>query len=255
MCGGGQLDITHTINNLNGELSLECPISNASSSCNLKTETIKALLGPNGFTLTNCHFGECIQQSVVEMKRKLLYHQEDNSLSTGLIIGIVIIIAVIAALLALVLFGFWQQHQARHPRHPSLPLGSEGAARLVWQDLRYVLEPKGSSSAVYRRLRSTVGPKSRSKSFHLRMPSVASTGNHPLPDEKGEAVRSPSLSIDTQTPIPLLSTHQDCNRHQPKVILRGLSGAVEPGTMMAILGPSGAGKRYALFCYLVPYHS
>ncbi|EGG11574.1 uncharacterized protein MELLADRAFT_74086 [Melampsora larici-populina 98AG31] len=242
MCGGGPLDITHTINDLTGELTLECPISNTSSSCSLKTETIKALLGPNGFTLTNCHFGECIQQSVVDMKRKLLYHLEDNSLSTGLIVGIVIILAVIAALLALVLFGFWQQRQARHPQHPSSPLASGGAARLVWQDLRYVLEPKGSSSALYHRLRSTVGPKSRSKSHHLRMPSIASTANHPVLDEKGGAVRSPSFSIDTQIPVPSLSTHQDCNRHQHKVILRGLSGAVEPGTMMAILGPSGAGK-------------
>ncbi|KAH9824442.1 hypothetical protein DFH28DRAFT_1163115 [Melampsora americana] len=242
VCGGGELDITHTINNLNGELSLECPISNTSSSCNLKTETIKALLGPKGFTLTNCEFGECIQQSVVEMKRKLLYHLEDKSLSTGLIIGIVIIIAVIAALLALVLFGFWQQHRARHPRHPSLPPGSEGAARLDWQDLRYVLEPKGSSSAVCHRLWSTVGPKSRSKSLHLRTVSVASSANHPLPDEKGKAAGSPSFSVDSQIPVPILSTHQDCSRHSPKIILRGLSGTVEPGTMMAILGPSGAGK-------------
>lgn len=242
VCGGGALDLTHTINSLTGELSLECPVSNTSSSCNLKTETIKAILGPNGFTLTNCEFGECIQSSVVEMKRKLLYHQEDNSLSTGLIIGIVIILLVIVALLALVLFGFWQQRCARHPRHPSSLLGSEGAARLVWEDLRYVLEPKGSSSAVYRRLRSTIGPKGGSKSSHLRMPSVASTVNHPLPDEKRESVRSPSFSVDTQIPVPLLSTHQDSNSHQSKVILRGLSGTVEPGTMMAILGPSGAGK-------------
>ncbi|KAG0148836.1 hypothetical protein CROQUDRAFT_379944 [Cronartium quercuum f. sp. fusiforme G11] len=222
-CGGGAMDLTGAINGMKGEANFECGISNATSTttCSLKTDVVKALFGPNGFVLPNCEFGECISRSVADMKRKLLYHQETNSLSTGQIIGLVVILAILFGLIALVIFGLWQQRQARHPSRPSSSLPPAGAARVVWNDLRYVLNAKGSRS-LYQRARLSSGTSS---------------------DEKVLAKESSEPAHDGDSPVTSLSPHSpNYDRLQPKQILRGLSGSVEPGAMMAILGPSGAGK-------------
>ncbi|KAG0147174.1 hypothetical protein CROQUDRAFT_43249 [Cronartium quercuum f. sp. fusiforme G11] len=239
LCGGGTgINFKAAIDNFKGYLKLECPLANTTSmTCKLKNEAILQVFGPDGLEIPNCLFGECIQKSLADTKRQLLYNQvsDEDRLSTGVALGIGFVSLIILALLSLVLFGFYQQHQARHPRQPSSNLDSNGAARLVWKDLRYVLSSKGSRS-VYRRLRSFPHRKAgMSESYSLQLP-VNSVSSHPHPH--ADVKLSGHVGLDS--PVPILPAQYD--HHQPKQILRGLSGSVEPGTMMAILGPSGAGK-------------
>lgn len=243
VCGGGTLDLSNAINNINGDFTFECSTDNASDTCNLKTDVIKSIFGPKGFALSSCQFGECVQKSVADMKRQALLRMKSNQLGAGVIAGICVVLVVITALLALIVFGCWQQRRARNPPHPSCAPGSEGAACLTWRDLRYTLPTKRSTFAAYHRLPSP--PPVESGPSDLRRSSLAS---NPLDipsisDEKRSAyfLSGASSSVHLRpTPSPPLN---DKNRHQPKQILRGLSGTVTPGTMMAILGPSGAGKR------------
>ncbi|KAG0148835.1 hypothetical protein CROQUDRAFT_379935 [Cronartium quercuum f. sp. fusiforme G11] len=236
LCGGGTgISFTDSVNNFKGEMSIECqPNNTTSGNCNFKTQEFQKLFGPNGLALVNCVFGECIQKSIADSRRQLLYDQQvqGDRLSTGLSLGLAFIGMIILALIALVLFGMYQQHQARHPLHASSSLGPAGAACLVWNNLRYVLIPK-SSCSIYRRLWSP------SKVTHMQARDVlVSVHDRATPDAKS----SDPVSIDDlpMTVFSFQSSKYD-GRH-PKQILRGLSGAVEPGTMMAILGPSGAGK-------------
>lgn len=245
VCGSGTLDLSNAINNIHGDFTFECSLENSSDTCNFKTDVIKAIFGPKGFALTKCQFGECIQTSVADMKRQALLQAKPKELGVGLIVGLCVVLGIITSLLALIGVGCWKQRQARNPRHPSCAPGSEGAACLTWHDLRYTLPLKRSAFAPCHGLASPPPPIIDLGVSNVRRSSV--TSNHlddpAISDEKRSKSFLPSTpTVLTFRRTPPCSSPGKKNR-QPKQILCGLSGTVAPGTMMAILGPSGAGKR------------
>lgn len=221
-CGGGFLDLSSTINGLSGGLSIDCDVGNSTSSssgskCYFKQSLLQNLFGPDGLALSSCNFGECVQQSVVNTKKaQLTGESESHPLSGGVIAGLAVLGGIIFVLLVLLLLGCLQQRKARRGGGAFGAAGQwKGGAGVVWTDIRYVLLPRNRTLAFVEDM--TEGMKKEK----------AGTPTNEM--EKGHESR-------------ILPTFKS-EATSRKVLLDGLSGRVEPGTMMAILGPSGAGKR------------
>lgn len=216
MCGNGQLDLSPVINNLNGTLTMPCDYVDpnnitATSHCAFRGELLNNFLGQQGLPLENCQFGSCITQSDLDnfyANGSGQGHGEDSgsSLSDAVIAGLVILGVAIAAILGLLLFGFWQQRKARR-----LPKGTgQGPLGLQWQHLNYTVPV------------STGLLRPHHKKHDGRLAQVVS-----LPGMEDGVPRSDSPSLDS--------------RHALAVV-QNSSGHIQPGCMVAVLGPSGAGK-------------
>ncbi|KAK7035840.1 Abc transporter [Favolaschia claudopus] len=165
-CGAGISDLTATINSLTNTLGIEC--DNNSTTCFFKQDTLNAVFGSGGLSLSGCTFGECVAQRVIDT-------------ACGVIGGLAAVGALLLIAFAFLVFGLIRQRSARHAK-PSLADGSRTA--IEWSCINYVVPAPGG--------RSLFG--------------------------RGQGANS------------------------DKVVLNAVSGRVGPGQMMAVLGPSGAGK-------------
>jgi ABC-type multidrug transport system fused ATPase/permease subunit len=141
-----------------------------------------------------------------------------NQLSAGVIAGLAVV-GVVALLIALLIaWGCVIQRRARN----SGAAGEKVERRRVgveWRGVGYVADPAANRASLLRFL--TSGRKARAE--------LGSTSVIELRDvENGEK------------PLPIAPSGPYSSK--PKQILSGLSGQVRPGQMLAILGPSGAGK-------------
>ncbi|KZT59752.1 hypothetical protein CALCODRAFT_515854 [Calocera cornea HHB12733] len=209
------LNLTSTIDTLSGTLEISCDAVNASSStgtaCAFKQSVLEQLFGAGGLSMQNCVFGECVRQGVIDdalgnTNSTAASSSSSAGLSGGVIAGLAVVGAFVLAALLLLAWGLWDQHRARSGASGL----SEAAAALEKPPGGIGLEWHDLSYAVS--LRSGLGTLLRGRS-------------KPLYPEDGAA--SAAEELDSQG---------------AKLILRGVSGRVAPGTMVAILGPSGAGK-------------
>ncbi|GAA95173.1 uncharacterized protein L969DRAFT_53338 [Mixia osmundae IAM 14324] len=130
--GGGPLDLTATINGLSGPLGVDCD-NTGSGTCYFKQAVLQSLFGQNGLGLSNCQFGECVRQNVIDTYTASI-EPTDSSLSGGVIAGLAVLGAVIASLMILLLVGLRKQAKARRIPYidePTRPVG------LSWQNLTY----------------------------------------------------------------------------------------------------------------------
>ncbi|KAI9452949.1 hypothetical protein BJY52DRAFT_1291187 [Lactarius psammicola] len=193
-CGGGRLNLTNTIDGLNGELTIACdPLSTSgTASCSFQQSLLQSVFGTSGLSLTGCNFGECVRQGVIDTTSSTSSDGSGNgnSLSGGVIGGL----AAIGALIALALFGlfigWWTRRKQRRLDAANFGEGKggrHGGFAVEWSDVSYVM-PQGGGSGSSLRLGGT-------------------------------------KTVDGD-----------------KIILDVISGRVEPGQLLGILGPSGAGK-------------
>jgi hypothetical protein len=191
-CGSGSLNLTDTINELSGNLTVACepPAANGTASCAFQQALLQTVFGAAGLSLSDCTFGECVRQGVIDAGAGTSASGgggEGGGLSGGVIAGL----AVVGAMVALALFGFllgwWSQRKQRRrgAGYFGEGKGQHGGFAIEWSDVTYVV------------------PGAHSRKSWLRS----------------------RVSKD----------HGDA-----KVILDGISGRVEPGQLLAILGPSGA---------------
>ncbi|KAH9170850.1 hypothetical protein EDB89DRAFT_1976311 [Lactarius sanguifluus] len=189
--GGGRLNLTNTIDSLNGELTLACDplFANGTASCSFQQNVLKNVFGTTGLSLTGCNFGECVRQGVIDTSSTSIDASSNgNSLSGGVIGGL----AAVGALIALALFGlfigWWTRRKQRRlgAAYIGEGKGRHGGFAVEWSDVSYVVPQAGGSRS-----------------------SVRLGGSKSSDD---------------------------------KAILEGISGRVEPGQLLGILGPSGAGK-------------
>ena len=181
-CGGvPSINLTATINKLNGPLTIAC---DGNSTCSFGQSILKALFGSNGLALSSCIFGECVRQDIIDGPSNSTTPtsaNKNNGLNGGVIAGLAVVGGLIGITLLLFLWGWLSQRKAR--KVASGPL-KRGGYPVEWNNITYVI-PSGRAG-------------------HRLV-----WGN----------------SRNGQT--------------DDKVILDNISGLVNPGQMMAILGPSG----------------
>ncbi|KAJ1018106.1 hypothetical protein NDA16_004973 [Ustilago loliicola] len=215
MCGRGQLDLSSVINNLNGTLSMPCDYvdpknATATSRCAFRGELLNNFLGQEGLPLESCQFGSCITQSELDTFYANGSGEGDSqhsgsSLSNAVIAGLVILGVAVAAIAALLFLGFWAQRKARR-----LPKATgRGPLGLQWEQLNYTVPLK--SGLRKRRAKAERGQLAEIVPSSHFNDSLAHLNSHPS------------------------------SKHDLSVVCNS-SGRIEPGCMVAVLGPSGAGK-------------
>jgi hypothetical protein len=169
------------------------------------------IFGAAGLQLTNCLFGECVRQSVIDYTsggtNSTNTGGSGSSLSGGVIAGIAVVGALLLAAFVLLLIGWGLQRRARKGGAGTVGgrLDNEGktapAVGLRWTNISLQVPSRPSTWASLF--------EKQGKSSHFSVP--------------GGAARESALQ-------------------GYKTILSGVSGHVAAGEMLAILGPSGAGK-------------
>ncbi len=183
--------LTSTINGLSGELTISCdPLAaNGTASCSFRQNVLQSVFGSSGLLLSNCAFGECVRQGVIDSRSDTSRSNGGGggSLSGGVIAGL----AVVGTFIALALLGFFigwliQRKQRRQGAgYLADGKGQHGGFAVEWSAVTYVVPRSYGSKGWLRRGGS-----------------------------RGSA--------------------------DDKIILDGISGRVEPGQLLGVLGPSGA---------------
>ncbi|CAE7207667.1 unnamed protein product [Rhizoctonia solani] len=220
-CGAQRsTDLSSTLNSLSGALTVSCTASTAT--CAFKQSLLQALFGSGGLGLSNCVFGECVRQSVIDSALGItptVVNSEGESLSGGVIAGLAVIGVIVLGVALLLAWGCVLQRRARARRNEK-QVAAGRRVGVQWKDVRYVVHPSGSGSLF------PIGGLRR-----RNVVPVGSTSVVELSDLEGTAGEKPLPNL----PSP-------AGKIKSKTILSGLSGSVRPGQMLAILGPSGAGK-------------
>lgn len=191
-CGSGNLNLTAVINGLDGELTIGCdPLAaNGTASCSFKQSVLQSVFGSSGLSLSDCTFGECVQQGVIDANAgtsSSTGSDGSTSLSGGVIAGLAVVGAFIVLALLGFLVGWWSQRKQRRggAGYFGEGKGQHGGFAVEWTDVTYVV------------------PRTHGTKVRLRIGGAKGSDDD-------------------------------------KVILDGISGRVEPGQLLGILGPSGA---------------
>ncbi|KAH9992457.1 hypothetical protein BJV77DRAFT_1060460 [Russula vinacea] len=192
-CGGGSLNLTDTINSLDGNLTISCdPLSaSGTASCSFQQSVLQSLFGSSGLSLSGCTFGECVRQGVIDSQGSTSSSSGGggDSLGGGVIAGLAVVGVFIALALLGFLIGWWSRKKQRRlgASYFADGKGQHGGFAVQWSGVSYFV------------------PRAYGSKGWLR-----SRGSRVSGDDK--------------------------------IILDGISGRVEPGQLLGILGPSGAGK-------------
>lgn len=150
-CGGSpSLDLTKTINTLTGDLSISCLIG--TNTCFFQQSILQTLFGSSGLSLTGCNFGECVDQSTINLLANRISPEDSSKggtkLSIGVIIGLSVLGVVVLILLSLLIWACLNQRKARKGLIGGNSLDeklSEGGVGVKWRDVGYSL-PSSSHS-------------------------------------------------------------------------------------------------------------
>ena len=190
-CGGGSLNLTDTINSLDGNLTISCdPLSaSGTASCSFQQSVLQSLFGSSGLSLSGCTFGECVRQGVIDSQGSTSSSSGGggDSLGGGVIAGLAVVGVFIALALLGFLTGWWSRKKQRRlgASYFADGKGQHGGFAVQWSGVSYFV-PRAYGSKGWLRFR----------------------GSRVSGDDK--------------------------------IILDGISGRVEPGQLLGILGPSGA---------------
>ena len=224
-CGGGAFDLSTTVNSLSGSSKFACeyPSDEAQASqsqmkCRFSGASFDQTLGPEGLPLTNCQAGACVTQSELSdywTSTGVTLTAQDAGLSGGVIAGLCVLgIAVLALLLAIVAGLLMRRRAQKAPRDP--PTAAVG---LEWSSLHYHVKQRTVAAPAALFSKSGASPGSSAKD----------DGSYELAPESSATEKLARIK-----PVQLASS----GGH----ILRNVSGQILPGTLLGIVGPSGAGK-------------
>lgn len=170
-------------------MTISCSASSngSSTTCGFQQSVLNSLFGSGGLQLSDCSFGECVAQNIIDTSSSSSSTSEDNhkSLGGGVIAGLAVVGGLILIAVLFLILGIVGQRRARRRRDDGSGFNS---MPISWKDVSYFVTTARSFGA-------------------LRNRGVS----------KGDYSHA-------------------------KTILDNVSGHVAPGHMMAILGPSGAGK-------------
>ncbi|GMK53955.1 hypothetical protein CspeluHIS016_0105410 [Cutaneotrichosporon spelunceum] len=205
-CGGGATstqNLSGPINGLKGPLSVDC---GDGGTCQFKQSFLNSLFGANGLTLTDCSFGECVEQYVINEAMGIVGATSGSTgLSGGVIAGLAVVGAILLGIVLVTIWGVIVRNKARKAAGDgSLEKRSSGVA-LSWSGVGYEIKSHGRGlyATTLRWLRGWGSLKS-----------------HAHDQEDGSGV----------------------GPNGGRIVLRDTYGALPPGGFCCVLGPSGAGK-------------
>ena len=197
-------NLTGAINILRGPLTIDCSGSTVGS-CSFNTPFLSSIFGSNGFSLSGCTFGECVQQYVLDQALGIAEAVTgDETLGGGVIAGLAVVGAILLAVIGLVIWGFIAQRKARQNQRTDGIIPQNGGVGIKWSGVSY--EVKTASNTWDR---AVVWLKGSGKLSEGAQNS-----------EDGQAIGPDG----------------------GKIVLRESHGQIPPGGLVCILGPSGAGK-------------
>lgn len=202
-CGAGSQDLSGPINVLTGPLSVDC---GEAGSCQFKQQFLNGLFGANGLTLSDCTFGECVEQYVIDQALGIVdAGSGGDGLSGGVIAGLAVVGAILLAIILVTIWGLIVRKKARSKAADgSLDTKRRGVG-IAWSGVGYEVQSHGRGlyATTMAWLRGWGSPAARSKD-----------------QEDGSGV----------------------GPNGGRIVLRETRGDLPPGGFCCILGPSGAGK-------------
>lgn len=165
-CGGAPVsNLTDTIDGLSDDLTIGCGelAGNGTATCSFQQSVLTSLFGSGGLSLSDCVFGECVAQGVVDSAEGNTPSGDTSGGGTQLSSGVIAGLAVVGGLVGLVLLGLvvglWNQRKSRRAGEKGMSTGrGYGGVAVEWKDLRYVVPGNGGKSW-YWRGRNTVHDK------------------------------------------------------------------------------------------------
>ncbi|CAO1622820.1 unnamed protein product [Parajaminaea phylloscopi] len=232
---GSGISMAGIVNSLSGQLSMPCDYSAASSQadggvkCQFKGAQLTTYLGASGLPLDNCQFGSCVTQTQLQAfwanSSAAQGGNDAQHLSGPVIGGIAVLCAVVAALLALLFFLAFQRRQAK--RRPRRAQAIDPALGLSWEHVTYRAAQAGRLS----RHKNKNGGSANA----IHHTSEQSDGH------SGEKASDEVASTEIVLGLDIGGGVGGASGPRGQV-LAGISGTAPPGHLVAILGPSGAGK-------------
>ncbi|KLT42041.1 hypothetical protein CC85DRAFT_261114 [Cutaneotrichosporon oleaginosum] len=202
-CGGSTTNLTGPINGLQGPLSVDC---GEGGTCQFKQQFLNGLFGSGGLTLTQCSFGECVEQYVIDQAMGIVGGSAGSSgLSGGVIAGLAVVGAIILAIILVTIWGVIVRNKARKAVGDGALEKRRGGVGLAWSGVGYEVQSHG----------------------------------------RGLYATTVSWLRGWGSPTPRAADHEDGTGVGPnggRVVLRDTRGDLPPGGFCCVLGPSGAGK-------------
>lgn len=197
-------DLTAPINSLAGPLTISC--QDDGSTCNFKQQFLK-LFGQNGLPLSDCTFGECVNQYVIDQALGIKPPSSGSSgLSGGVIAGLAVVGAILLAIAAVAIWGVITRNKARKAGGVGT-LERKGGVGLSWKDIGYEVQAR------------------KQNIFSVAMAWLRGFG------APGTRPGSPQSENGTRT-----------GPNGGMLVLDGACGQLPPGGFCCVLGPSGSGK-------------
>ncbi|KDN36836.1 hypothetical protein K437DRAFT_48301 [Tilletiaria anomala UBC 951] len=240
VCGSGPFDLTNTIQDLDGETTFACEYpsdqaaaARADMQCRFSGPSFATALGPGGLPLIHCQAGACVTQDELTNLwtnggTTTGASSDGMGLSGGVIAGLSVLGVVVATILATILAGLLlRRRAANRPRDP--PTAAVG---LAWSNIHYSFRPAAAASLIPARGKGDT----RKKIADRNAASSNSNGNGSSRNSEEKESHELRIAMADGGRGNIAETAHAGH------ILRDVSGEIHPGSMLAILGPSGAGK-------------
>jgi len=226
LCGGpSELNLNSTINGLTGDITVSCSGLNSSNTatCAFQQSVLQSIFGASGLSLSDCSFGECVQQSVIDESSSSGpdVTNTKKELDGGVIAGLVVVCVLLLLALVLLVLGLLKQKKMRKGAVNNATKETSGGIGVVWTDLSYVIPGAGS--------RNWLGKK-RLEGFSDDKVILDGLSGTVLPGQM-MAILGPSGKRKTSTPNYRKCFHRDCFQAQGRQrLLKSLLVRTCPGT-------------------------
>lgn len=152
-------NLTDTIDGLSDDLTIGCDAldpDNGTATCSFQQSVLTSLFGSGGLLLSDCVFGECVAQGIIDTDGGTTTSDDTSGSGTQLSSGVIAGLAVVGGLVGLILFGLsvglLNQRKVRKTGGKTIGGGREHEGVAVdWRDLRYVVRGSGGKNWLSRK--------------------------------------------------------------------------------------------------------